>query len=113
MPLSAAGIQCKVKNPIVDANFQDQQFPFAPGVGASAGSRYLRYFHQLPSVMKEAVELYEMANGGPLNCIPGTQICAQFAEEICSLALILAPSLLGSVWVLFDFLHATGVAELR
>ena len=40
------------------------------------------------------------------------QICAQFAEEICSLALILAPSLLGSVCVLFDFLHAT-VAELR
>lgn len=31
------------------------------------------------------------------------QICAQFAEEICSLALILAPSLLGSVWVLFRF----------
>ena len=40
------------------------------------------------------------------------QTCAQFAEEICSRALILAPSLLGSVWVLFDFLHAT-VAELR
>ena len=41
------------------------------------------------------------------------QICVQFAEEICSLALILGPRLLGSVRVLFDFLPATGVAELR
>lgn len=70
--LKTAGVQCKVKNPAVGANFQDHSLSLLvwevqPGVVT------LDTLHQLPSVMKEAVEQYEKTNGGPLSCIPGTQ----------------------------------------
>ncbi|RMJ26352.1 GMC oxidoreductase [Aspergillus sp. HF37] len=70
--LKAAGVQCKVENAAIGANFQDHSLSLLmwevqPGIVT------LDTLHQLPSVMKEAVEQYEKTNGGPLSCMPGVQ----------------------------------------
>lgn len=70
--LKAAGVECKVENSAVGANFQDHVLSIAlfevlPGVVTGDT------LQQLPEALKVAVEHYETTKGGPMSSISSTQ----------------------------------------
>ncbi|CEJ60689.1 hypothetical protein PMG11_09253 [Penicillium brasilianum] len=65
--LKAAGVECKVANPAVGANFQDHNITLAV-YETQPGTVTLDTFYQNPEVMENAQKQYAETSSGPLSC---------------------------------------------
>lgn len=65
--LKAAGVECKVANPAVGANFQDHTITLAV-YETQPGTVTLDTLHQNPEAMQNAQKQYVETGGGPLSC---------------------------------------------
>ncbi|KAJ5880682.1 Dehydrogenase citC [Penicillium subrubescens] len=65
--LKAAGVECKVANPAIGANFQDHSITFAV-YETQPGTITLDSFYQNPEIMQGAQKQYVETGGGPLSC---------------------------------------------
>ncbi|EPS31787.1 hypothetical protein PDE_06745 [Penicillium oxalicum 114-2] len=70
--LEAAGVDCKVVNRAIGANFQDHAMTFAVFT-TQPGTMTLDTLHQVPEAMQQAQQQYAEMASGPLSCTSTVQ----------------------------------------